>query len=82
MKKNVIWWPALKNLNHLDKYDGFKYFEYSRKSWEYWCEKNNHELVIYDECSLSDLVKYRVTVQRWFDIHDFLDKKIFNMIMH
>ena len=20
MKKNVIWWPALKNPNHLDKY--------------------------------------------------------------
>ena len=39
MKKNVIWWPALKNPNHLDKYGGFEYFEYSRKSWEYWCEK-------------------------------------------
>ena len=41
MKKNVIWWPALKNPNHLDKYGGFDYYEYSRKSWEYWCKKND-----------------------------------------
>ena len=42
MKKNVIWWPALENPKHLDKYGGFKYHEYSQvKSWEYWCKKNN-----------------------------------------
>ena len=29
MKKNVIWWPALENPEHSDKYGGFDYFEYS-----------------------------------------------------
>ena len=40
-KKNVVWWPALVNENHIDKYGGFEYFKYSRKSWEYWCKKND-----------------------------------------
>ena len=49
--------------------------EISKKAWKYWCDKNGYQLVIYDKPSISDLDKYRVTVQRWFDIHDFLDKK-------
>tara|TARA_R100000458_G_C8200189_1_gene190985 strand:- start:163 stop:888 length:726 start_codon:yes stop_codon:yes gene_type:complete len=49
--------------------------EYSKKAWKYWCDKNGYELVIYDKCKISDLVKYRVTVQRWFDIHDFLEER-------
>ena len=39
MKKNVIWWPALVNEDHIDKYGGYDYLEYSRKSLEYWCKK-------------------------------------------
>ena len=41
MKKNVIWWPALQNSEHSDKYGGFEYFEYSKKTWEYWCVNND-----------------------------------------
>ena len=41
MKKNVVWWPAVKNKEHSGKYGNFGYFEYSRKTWEYWCEKND-----------------------------------------
>ena len=26
-KKNIIWWPALKNSNHSDKCGDFEYFE-------------------------------------------------------
>ena len=75
MKKSIVIIPAVVNTKLNDKYGGWNWMDISIKAWKYWCEKNNHELVIYDECSLSDLVKYRVTVQRWFDIHDFLDKK-------
>ena len=39
MKKNVVWWPAIVNEEHKDKYGGYEYFEYSRKTWEYWCKK-------------------------------------------
>ena len=49
MKKNVIWWPALKNPNHLDKYGGCDYYEYSKKSWEYWCKKNDCIFVPFTE---------------------------------
>ena len=38
--KNVVWWPAIKNPNHTEKYGGYDYFDYSRKTWEYWCKKN------------------------------------------
>ena len=75
IKKSIVIIPAVVNTKLNDKYGGWNWMDISIKAWKYWCEKNNHELVIYDECSLSDLVKYRVTVQRWFDIHDFLDKR-------
>ena len=38
-------------------------------------DKNGYELVIYDEPSIEDTMKYRITVQRWFDIFSFLDTK-------
>ena len=75
MKKSIVIIPAVVNTKLNDKYGGWNWMDISIKAWKYWCKKNGHELVIYDECSLSDLVKYRVTVQRWFDIHDFLDEK-------
>ena len=36
MKKNIVWWPAIVNKDHTDKYGGYDYFQYSRKTWEYW----------------------------------------------
>ena len=41
MKKNVVWWPAIVNEEHKDKYGGYENFEYSRKTWEYWCKRND-----------------------------------------
>ena len=76
MKKSIVVIPSVTpKEKKLDKFGGWGWMDISKKSWKYWCDKNNYELVIYDECSLDDLFKYRVTVQRWFDIHDFLDKK-------
>ena len=34
-----------------------------------------NNIVIFDEPSIEDTTKYKITVQRWFDIFDFLDKK-------
>ena len=45
---------------------------YSIKSWEYWCKKNNCELIIYDKPSIEDTSKFRITVQRWFDVFNLL----------
>ena len=76
MKKPIVVIPAVtpKNKN-LDKFGGWDWMDISKTAWKYWCDKNGYELVIYDKCKLDDLNKYRVTVQRWFDIHDFLDEK-------
>ena len=74
MKKNVIWWPALKNPNHLDKYGGFEYFEYSRKSWEYWCEKNNCIFVPFTNPIENDFIEYRPQWQKCLFVFDELDR--------
>jgi hypothetical protein len=74
IKKNIVVIPAIKPKDkNLDKFGGWTWMENSIKSWQYWCDKNNYKLVIYDEPSISDLTKYRITVQRWFDIFNFLD---------
>jgi len=59
----------------LDKFGGWGWMDYAKQAWQFWCDKYGYELVIYDEPSIEDTVKYRVTVQRWFDIFDFLDRK-------
>jgi len=76
MKKPIVVIPAVtpKDKN-LDKFGGWDWMDISKTAWQYWCDKNDYQLVIYDKCKLSDIVKYRVTIQRWFDIHDFLDEK-------
>ena len=74
MKKNVIWWPALKNPNHLDKYGGFDYYEYSRKSWEYWCKKNDCIFVPFTEPIHDDFTQYRPQWQKCLYVFDELDR--------
>ena len=37
--KNVIWWVGIVNPEHKEKYGGYDYFEYSKKTWEYWSKK-------------------------------------------
>ena len=59
----------------LDKFGGWKWMEISHKAWEFWCDKNNCELVVYDKPSIEDTNKYRITVQRWFDLFEFVDNK-------
>ena len=49
MKKNVVWWPAIKNKEHNDKYGNFEYFDYSKKTWEYWCKKNDVDFIVIDK---------------------------------
>ena len=48
-KKNVVWWPAVRNPDHDDKFGGYEYFQYSRNTWEYWCKKNDVLFVPFEE---------------------------------
>ena len=73
--KNIVVIPIIKNKEHESKYGGFDWMGLSEKTWQYWCDKHNYELVIYNKPSQEDLFKYRVTWQRWFDIFNFLDEK-------
>ena len=75
MKKNVIWWPAVKNKDHSDKYGNFDYFEYSRKTWEFWCKKNDVLFVPFEEPVEEDLFKFRVNWQKAIFVFDELERR-------
>ncbi len=74
--KNVVVIPSIKPKDKkLHKFGGWDWMNYSIKAWEFWCNKMGYEFVIYDSPSLEDTTKYKITIQRWFDIFDFLDEK-------
>ena len=68
--KNVVFWIGIKSNNPLllKKHGDFSYFEYSKKTWKYWCNKNNVLFYEYNIPTLEDTGKHRATWQRWFDI--------------
>jgi hypothetical protein len=74
MRKNVLFWIAVQNNDpHIsNKHGGFKYFEYSKLTWEYWCKKNDVIFFHYDKCSNDDIVTHKPTWQRWFDVFEVL----------
>ncbi len=74
--KNVVFIPmVVPKDTKLNKFGGWGWMDYTKKAWQYWCDKHGYELVIYDVPSIEDTFKFRITVQRWFDLFDFLDKK-------
>ena len=75
MKKNVVWWIGVKNEQLSDKYGGFEYFEHSRKTWEYWCKKNDVLFVPFEEPVEEDLFKFRVNWQKAIFVFDEMDKR-------
>ncbi len=75
MKKNVVWWPAVVNTEHTEKYGGYEYFQYSRNTWEYWCERNDCLFVPFTEPVEKDLFKYRVNWQKAIFLFDELERR-------
>ena len=75
MKKNVVWWPAVVNKNHTQKYGGYDYFQYSKNTWEYWCERNGSLFVPFTEPVEKDLNRYRINWQKILFVFDELDKR-------
>tara|TARA_R110002012_G_scaffold100670_2_gene239414 strand:- start:15444 stop:16229 length:786 start_codon:yes stop_codon:yes gene_type:complete len=74
--KNIVIIPAIKPKDsNLDKFGGWGWMQYSIDAWTYWCNKHGYELVVYDTPSIEDTTKFRVTVQRWFDVFNFLDER-------
>ena len=77
-KKNVVWWTGITNPDHNEKYGGFKFFEYSKKSWEFWCKRNNCEFVAFTNPIENDLKRFRVNWQKAIFVFDELDKRGIN----
>mgnify|MGYP003988501745 FL=1 len=74
-KKNVVWWPAVVNENHIDKYGGYDYFQYSKKTWKYWCERNGCEFVEFTKPVEKDLNRYRINWQKILFVFDELEER-------
>ena len=75
MSKNVVWWIGVKNEELSDKYGNFEYFEHSRKTWEYWCKKNDVLFVPFEEPVEEDLFKFRVNWQKAIFVFDEMDRR-------
>jgi len=75
MKKNVVWWPAIKHKENAQKYGGFDYFEYTRKSWEYWCKKNDVLFVPFEKPVEQDLYRFRPNWQKIIFVFDELERR-------
>ena len=80
MNKHVIFWVGVKSNDDLliEKHGNFQYLDVGRKSWEYWCKKNDVIFFPYEEALNSDTGKHKVTWQRWFDVFELLDKNNIN----
>ena len=74
MKKNVVWWPFIKHNDLSDKYGGYDYVEYSRKTLEYWCKKNDVLFVPFEEPVEKDLFRFRPNWQKAIFVFDELDR--------
>jgi hypothetical protein len=74
MSKNVVWWPAMKNKDLTDKYGGYDYFEHSRKTWEYWCKKNDVLFVPFEDPVKNDLFRFRPNWQKTIFVFDELER--------
>jgi len=75
LKKNVVWWPAVVNETHMSKYGGYDYFEYSKKTWEYWCERNDCLFVPFTKPVEEDLFRYRINWQKAIFLFDELERQ-------
>tara|TARA_Y100000296_G_scaffold85183_1_gene120446 strand:- start:571 stop:1959 length:1389 start_codon:yes stop_codon:yes gene_type:complete len=75
MKKNVVFLTSVKSKIHQKKFAGYEWMDISKKTWEYFCKKNDCILYIYDTpTSVKMGMEYRVTWQRWFDVFKQLDE--------
>ena len=74
---DVVFWIGVKSSNPSlrEKHGDFKYLKYSKKTWKWWCEKNNIKFVEYTKTSLEDTGTHRVNWQRWFDVFNQLEEQ-------
>jgi len=76
---NIVFWIGVKSPNidmvNARGYGDYSWMEYSRKTWEYWCGKNNCLFVPYEQTSDENHSKIKINWQRWFDVFDYIKSK-------
>jgi len=76
--KNIIYWAGIKNPIHADKYGGYEYFEYSKRTWQYFCERYGCTFVEFSDPVESDLFQYRINWQKIIFVFDELERRNIN----
>ena len=73
--KNVVWWIGVKNEQYSEKYGGWDWMDISRKTWEYWCKKNDVLFVPFEDTIEKDLTKFRINWQKVIFCFDELERR-------
>jgi hypothetical protein len=74
MKKNVVFWIGVKNKKYSDKYGGWEWLDISKKTWQYWCDKNDVLFVPFETPIEEDLIKFRINWQKALFVFDELER--------
>mgnify|MGYP003136513350 FL=1 len=75
MKKNVVFWIGVKNEKYSEKYGGWEWMDISRRTWEYWCKKNDVLFVPFEKPIENDLLKFRINWQKALFVFDELERR-------
>ena len=59
----------------MSKYGGYDYFQYSKNTWEYWCERNDCFFVPFTKPVEEDLFRYRINWQKAIFLFDELERQ-------
>ena len=70
---NVVFWTGI-HTDLSNKYGGFDWMEYSKRTWQYWCKKNNVTFVAFEE-PYTDISKHRANWQKAIHCWDILDDR-------
>ena len=73
--KNVVWWAGVKTGEFKEKYGGHNWIDISRKSWEFWCKRNDVLFVPLEEPIEEDVRKYRINWQKSIFVFDELERR-------
>ena len=73
--KNVVWWIGVKNDKYAEKYGGWEWVDISRKTWEYWCKKNDVLFVPFEKPIEEDLTRFRINWQKAIFVFDEMERR-------
>ena len=75
MKNNVVWWIGVKNDKYAHKYGGWEWMDISRKTWEYWCKKNDVLFVPFEKPIEDDLSRFRINWQKAIFVFEEIERR-------